>query len=221
MKITFKALFKTVLFIGVFLIVVVAASNVYIIKSTGDDIFTMKDLPTDDYDCIMVLGAGAWGNRPSPILRDRLAMGEALYRSGISKKLLLSGDHHRKGYNEVGVMNDYMLERGIAQGDIFMDHAGLSTYQSMMRAKHVFGVRKMVVVTQKFHMQRALYLANCAGIAALGVAAEDIAYPGASYRESREILARSKDYFNGLLKLESYIGGEPIDIAGDGRQTRD
>ncbi len=221
MKINVKVLFKTVLFIGVLVVITVVASNLYIIKSTEKDIFTMEDLPADDYDCIMVLGAGAWGNRPSPILRDRLAMGEALYRSGAAKKLLLSGDHQRKNYNEVGVMNDYMVEQGITLSDIFLDHAGLSTYQSMMRAKHVFGVHKMIVVTQKFHMQRALYLANCAGIAAVGVAAEDIAYPSASYRESREILARSKDYFNGLLKLESYIGGDPIDIAGDGRQTQD
>ncbi len=196
-------------------------ANTYVIASTNAVIYDIAELVDGDYDCIMVLGAGVRGGRPSPILNDRLARGYQLYQQGYAPKLLLSGDHHTENYDEIAAMQAYMRNAGVPDCDIFMDHAGLSTYESMMRASQVFGVRKMIVVTQQFHINRALYLAKQAGIDAVGVSAAKIAYRGATYRAMREVLARTKDFFIGIIKPKMYIGGPSIDIHGDGSVSDD
>ncbi len=216
-----KKFIKIIIGCLIAIVLVMTVTNLYIVYSTNPAVLSAETLAPANYDCIMVLGAGVRGGRPSPILRDRLAKGYQLYNQGAAPKLLLSGDHHTTNYDEISAMRDYMHGKNVPAVDIFMDHAGLSTYESMIRAKNVFGVRKIIVVTQKFHISRALYLARQVGIKAVGVPAEDIAYVGAAYRNAREVVARSKDFFVGLLKPSSYIGGEPVDISGDGTVTDD
>ncbi|MBO7516034.1 MAG: YdcF family protein, partial [Lachnospiraceae bacterium] len=125
-----------------------------------------------EYDCIMILGCGLWDDEPSPMLKGRLDTGIALYKAGVCDKLLMTGDHSRPDYNEVGAMKMYAINAGVPADDIYLDHAGYSTYESMKRAERIYGVKKMIVVTQKYHMYRALYDAKLAEIEAYGVCDE-------------------------------------------------
>ncbi len=175
-----------------------------------------------DVDCILVLGAGVWNdNRPSAMLEDRLKEGIGLYQRGISNRLLMSGDHGRSEYDEVNVMKQFAMADGIPSSDIFMDHAGFSTYESMYRARDIFKADKVVIVTQGYHLYRALYVAERLGIEAYGVASDPRVYAGQDYRELREILARVKDFFYCLFRPEPTYLGEAIPVNGNGDLTND
>lgn len=176
----------------------------------------------EDADCIVVLGCQVKDNgMPSLMLRDRLDCGNTLYHLGAAPKLLMSGDHGRTEYNEVGTMKQYAVDDGIASEDIFMDHAGFSTYESIYRAKEVFGVETMIIVTQEYHLYRALYIAEKLGLEAYGVPADVQTYAGQSMRDFREILARAKDFVTTLTKpMPTYLG-DKIPIDGNGDVTND
>jgi vancomycin permeability regulator SanA len=155
------------------------------------------------------------------MIEDRLKAAINLYDNNVSKKIIMSGDHGRKEHDEVNVMKNYAMELDVPSNDIFMDHAGFSTYESMYRLKHIFGAKSVVIVTQKYHLYRSLYIARSLGIDAYGYAAEDIKYFGDTYRELREILARDKDFFKSIYKPKSTYLGEPIDLNGSGDVTND
>lgn len=192
-----------------------------------DVIFTSKQYIKNDYselknvDCILILGAGIWDDEPSPMLKDRLDKGIELYKNNVSGKLLMSGDHVSEGHDEVNVMKKYAINNNINSSDVFMDHAGISTYDSIYRLKEIFGVKKVVIVTQKYHLYRAIFIARSLGIEAYGVSAEDIHYNGQALREVREILARDKDFVKSLLKVKSKYSGETVLVSGDGNVTND
>lgn len=156
-------------------------------------------------DYILVLGAGLKNGKPSDMLRDRLDTAIEIYNSGICKKILMSGDHTDKYYDEVSAMKNYAMEKGVKESDIFMDHAGISTYDSMYRAKKLFNAEKIIVVTQRYHIYRALYIAENLGIEAYGSVTSPRLYKGAVYREIREILARDKDLLKCIFKPQSKI----------------
>ena len=171
-------------------------------------------------DCILVLGCGVRPDgQPSLMLRDRLEMGLELYAAGAAPKLLMSGDHGRKDYDEVNVMKDYVMAAGVPSSDVFMDHAGFSTYESMYRARDVFCAESVIIVSQEYHLYRAVFNARQLGLEAWGVAAEDIAYFGQSGRDVREILARTKDFFYCLFRPLPTFLGETIPVSGDGDLT--
>jgi len=153
---------------------------------------------------------------PSLMLRDRLDMGIALYKAGVAPKLLMSGDHSQADYDEVNAMKDYAMAAGVPSEDIFMDHAGFSTYESMYRAGAIFQVERMIVVSQQYHLYRSVYDANQLGIDTWGVAAVKIDYFGAAWREFREVLARSKDWLWCIFRPDPTFLGEAIPISGDG-----
>ena len=168
-------------------------------------------------DCILVLGAGVRADgRPSPMLEDRLLQGIALYKMGASNKLLMSGDNTRKGYDEVNTMKQYALDKGIASEDIFMDHAGISTYDSIYRAKEIFQAENVIIVTQQYHLYRALYISESLGINAYGVSADPRIYVGQELRDLREIMARAKDFVKCIFKPPSSFLGDVIPVSGDG-----
>ena len=133
----------------------------------------------------------------------------------------MSGDHGKTDYNEVETMKQYAIDEGIDSENIFMDHAGFSTYESIYRAKEVFGVKKMVIITQEYHLYRALYIAEKLGIEAYGVASDYHIYAGQFMRDLREILARAKDFVTTIVKPEPTYLGDFIDIHGDGDITND
>ena len=173
-------------------------------------------------DCILVLGCQVKSNGvPSDMLADRLRRGVELYDAGAAPKLLMSGDHGQTEYNEVGAMKQYALDAGIPSSDIFMDHAGFSTYESMYRARYIFQVEKLVIVSQKYHLHRALHIAASLGMEAYGVAADYRTYSGQLHRDIREILARNKDVLTGLFHPKPTYLGETIPISGDGDLTND
>lgn len=178
----------------------------------------MKD--NENADCILVLGAGVYSDgTPTPMLKDRLDRGIQLYKLKLAPKILLSGDNGQVEYNEVAVMLSYALEQGIPEEDIFLDHAGFSTYESMYRAKAIFNVKKALVVTQKYHEFRALYIGKRLGLDVIGISANDTSYSGNVYREIREVLAREKDFFQCIFKPEPTYLGDTIDINGNGQIT--
>ena len=173
----------------------------------------------ENTDCVIVLGAGVRNGSPTPMLRDRLITGISLYKSGAAPKIIMSGDHGREDYDEVNVMKSYAVENGVPDGDIFMDHAGFSTYDSIYRAKAVFEADSIIIVTQKYHLYRALYIAERLGVNAVGVSADLDDYSGQLKRDLREIAARDKDFFSCLFKPEPKYLGEKIPVSGDGNIT--
>ena len=175
----------------------------------------------EEIDCILVLGAGVWGDKPSPMLEDRLKQAIDLYKNNLSSKIIMSGDHGTEEYDEVNIMKKYAIDAGVPSEDIFMDHAGFSTYESIYRAKAIFGAKKIVIVTQEYHLYRALYIAKSLGIDAYGVGADPRQYAGATYRGVREILARNKDFVKCIFKPEPTFLGDTIPVSGSGDITND
>ena len=217
---------KKVLIYGIIIIailmIIVLGINLYVKASTNKQILGENDYTKlSDIDCIIILGAGVWGDKPSPILEDRLLEGIKLYQNNVSDKIIMSGDHGRESYDEVNIMKNYAIERGVKSEDIFMDHAGFSTYESIYRARDIFKAKKIVIVTQKYHLYRALYIAKQLDLEAYGVGADPRQYVGATYREIREILARDKDFIKCIFKPEPTYLGETIPVSGNGDVTND
>ncbi len=183
---------------------------------------TLQALDSFKGDCILILGAGLLPDgSPNLMLRDRLEAGIALYKEGFAPKLLLSGDNGQERYDEVNAMKKYVLEQGVPLEDIFMDHAGFSTYDSMYRADAIFDVKKAIVVTQKYHLYRSLYLAEGFGISPLGVYADQKSYFGQQKRDLREFLARNKDFIKMIIKPKPKFLGDIIPISGNGILSHD
>lgn len=217
-----KEIIKYVAIILIVAIVVVVVINFYVKFSTKKQIIEKTDYSKlENIDCIIVLGAGIWGDRPSPMLEDRLLQAIELYKNNVSSKIIMSGDHGREEYDEVNTMKNFAIEHGVASEDIFMDHAGFSSYESMYRAKEIFDAKKVIVVTQKYHLYRALYIANSLGLEAYGVNSDPRQYVGAMYREAREILARNKDFVKCIFKPKPTYLGETIPVSGNGDVTND
>lgn len=191
--------------------------NLRMINSTKDQIVDINSLK-GDFDAIIVLGCKVNDNVPSLMLARRLEKGIDVYNK-LNTKIILTGDHGRNEYDEVNVMRDYILD-SIPSKDIFLDHAGFNTYDSIYRAKYVFEAKKVVIVTQKYHMYRALYLANSLDLDAVGVVADDIPQKIIMLKnEIREILSRDKNYFLGIFKPKSKYLGEIIPLNQDGIVT--
>lgn len=183
----------------------------------------INNLPMD-LDAIIVLGAGVKDDgTPSDILMDRLKTALEVYKTEVSSKILLTGDHGRKEYNEVRAMKNYVKEQNVDESKIFMDHAGFSTYESMYRARDVFKVKKAVIVTNEYHLPRALYIARKMGIEAYGISSDIRNYYYIKAYKKREILAQVKAFIdiNILKPLPTFLG-EPIPVStSDGRATED
>ena len=216
-----RRVLSVLLILGVLGVLAVLGINWYVTGSISDRILTPEAAAQlEDVDCILVLGCQVWADGdPSHMLEDRLRRGVELYDAGAAPKLLMSGDHGQVEYNEVVAMKQYALNAGIISGDIFMDHAGFSTYESMYRAKEIFGVKKVIIVTQGYHLYRAVYIAESMGLEAYGVASDYRSYAGQMSRDIREILARVKDFGTSIFKPYPTYLGETIPISGDGDLT--
>ena len=198
-------------------------ANGYVKHSTKAHILSPEQAAAlEDVDCILVLGCLVKSDgTPSDMLADRISVGVTLYQNGTSPKLLMSGDHGQKEYDEVNTMKTCAIDAGVPSEDIFMDHAGFSTYESLVRAKEVFGAKKIVIVTQKYHLYRALYMAEALGLEAVGVSADLRGYSGQSVREVRELLARAKDFVYTMVKPAPTYLGDSISLLGSGDVTND
>ena len=202
-------------------VIAVFGINLYVKNFASENI--IEDLSKiEKKDAILVLGCQVKEDGTlSLMLKDRLDKSIQLYKEGISNKIIVSGDHGSKNYDEVNAMKKYLIENGIESQDIFMDHAGFSTYESMYRASYIFNVKKLVVVTQEYHLYRAVYIGNKLGIETIGVPAEKIEYYGQNLRDIREILARDKDFIKCIFKPEPTYLGDSIPVSGNGDITND
>ena len=196
--------------------------NFIVIKKTESNIVALEEAAElSDVDCAVILGAGVREGKPTPMLRDRLLVGIDLYKSGAVKKLIMSGDHGSTDYDEVNIMKSFAVDRGVPDEDIFMDHAGFSTYETIYRAREIFEADNIIIVSQKYHLYRALYIAEKLGIKSVGVSADLDTYRGQTKRDLREILARDKDFFKCLFKPKPTYLGDKIPVSGDGNLTND
>ena len=220
-RIFLKKLFLAVLALAILASAVVFGINLYVKSSTEDKILN-KDSSLPTADCILILGCGVKADgTPSNMLEDRLLTGIELYKQGVAPKLLMSGDHSRVTYDEVNIMKNFAVERGVPSADIFMDHAGFSTYESMYRARDIFLCKSVIVVTQEYHLYRSIYNASRLGLDAVGVCADLRRYRGQASREIREILARNKDFIFCIFTPKPTYLGETIPVIGDGNLTND
>lgn len=194
--------------------------NMYVRSVVAERILTETEAFGTEYDCILVLGSGVNPDgTPGKVLTDRLETGLDLYENGASAKLLMSGDHGRTNYDEVNAMKTYAMNKGVPSEDVFMDHAGFSTYESMYRAAAIFEVEKAVIVTQRYHLYRSVYNALSMGIDAYGVASDLETYRGSLSRELREYLAIVKDFIYCVFQPEPTYLGEVIPVSGNGDLT--
>ncbi|MBR4230607.1 MAG: YdcF family protein [Bacilli bacterium] len=198
-----KVFKKIILLIMIFILLIFITSLFVKIKTTK---YISDNLPSSKkYDYIIVLGSAVYNGKPRAILEARLKKAIDLYQKGVASKILMTGDHKDDGYNEVDVMKNYAIENGVAEDDIILDHLGLSTYDSIYRAINIFQIKKAVIVSQKYHLYRAIYIAKAYGIDAYGVWSETTNDRLQIIREIREILARDKDYIKTLFKVRSSI----------------
>ncbi|WP_417751262.1 SanA/YdcF family protein [Senegalimassilia faecalis] len=202
------------------IVVVFAVTNVVTIVGSKGSIVSADEASISSADAIVVLGASVFADgTPSGILQDRLDDGIALYFAGVAPKLIMSGDNGTESYNEVRVMKQYAIAQGVPSEDIFCDHAGFSTYESMYRAKYVFGCQRIVVATQTYHLYRALWSAKSLGMQATGVSSDYHEYQKQLQYDIREVPARTKDFFKALFRMPSTYVGDAISLDQDGDVT--
>ena len=220
-NINYRRVYKIICVFIVFGIILVLIPNVIVRIYVKNNITYISDSP--NADVAIILGAYVMPNgRLCDMLKDRVDTGIELYNEGKVKKLLMSGDHGQTTYDEVNRMREYAQGKGIPPEDIFMDHAGFSTYESMYRAKEIFKVESSLIVTQKFHLPRSIYIAKRFGIKANGVIADKYDYAGQEYNILREVLAITKDFYKtNIFRVKPTFLGDSIPIDGDGTITQD
>ena len=213
-------LLAAVLAIAFAVVLVFAGTNAAAILTTQDDIVDQQAAASFDADAIIVLGASVHPDgTPSGILQNRLDDGIALYFAGAAPKIIMSGDNGTESYNECWAMKQYAISQGVPSEDVFCDHAGFSTYETMYRARHVFGAERIVVATQTYHLYRALYDAQGVGMEAIGVPSDYGEYANQSWYDIREVFARTKDFFQVLFSVPSTFVGDPISLDQSGDVT--
>ena len=213
------SLLAAVLLIGL----CVLGVNIFVKSSVSDKIVTVEKAKDMNADCIIVLGAGLRPDgKPTWMLEDRIKVGDELYKNHAAPKIIMSGDHGRESYDEVNAMKKYAKSEGVPSKDIFMDHAGFETYDTMYRARDVFGAKKVIIVTQKYHLYRAMYAAKKLGLDAYGVSATKRKYDNKQWiRDMREWLARVKIFGKCITKPKPKFLGKKIDLSGSGDVTND
>lgn len=222
-----EKLMKIFLAFIVAFIAVVLGINGFVKITAGRRITTIERLTKEkgtekQIDAVLVLGAQVKPDGSlSKMLKERLDTGISIYKAGLTDRMIMSGDHGSDDYDEVNAMKSYAIGQGVPSECIFMDHAGFSTYESMYRAKEIFEAENLVVVTQKYHMYRALYDAKALGIEAKGVICDTKVYRGDRYRKLREAAARIKDVGYTIAKPKPTYLGDVIPVTGNGDVTND
>ena len=205
---------KRMLLVVIVGLVLLLSLNLYIHLTTAAYITDGQQNLSPAYTAL-VLGAKVYeSGRPSAVLRDRLDSALELYQSGKVKRFLLSGDHGKKEYDEVNHMRIYLQRKGVPKRDIFLDHAGFDTYNSVVRARDIFEAEDIIIVTQDFHLPRAVFIARNKGLSARGFIADKRTYPREKYLRIREGLASVKAAMELLINRSPKFGGEKIPITG-------
>lgn len=208
-----KKYFKIALYLAIIGLISIIAVNYYVKSSTKTKIYySVKKFPKNDVG--IIFGAGINGNQPSKYLKDRLDAGILLYKMKRINKILLSGDNGRDEYDELTVMKNYCYNHGVDTTKIFIDYAGFDTYSTMYRAKHIFKIKRATLISQKYHLNRAIYIGQKLGIKSSGYSANNGEYLGYNYVCFREYLSVFKAFFDVLRNREPHFLGTQIDING-------
>lgn len=208
--------------IGLLAVVVLAfAVNMVVVISSSA--FISDDLEAiPSADAGLILGARVFNDgRLSHMMQDRADAAVELYESGKVKKLLMSGDHGTTEYDEVNTVKNYLLEKGVRPEDLFLDHAGFDTYDSLYRARDIFGAHSVIVVTQKFHEPRAVFIGRSLGMDVHGYIADKREYQGILWNEFREIFSRTKAGVDVVIGAQPKFLGEKIPLDGDSQLSWD
>lgn len=199
---------------------VVLLTNSNVTDETEKLIFTeLKDVPKTKV--AIIFGAGINGDQPSRYLKDRLDAGISLYKNNKVDKILLSGDNGRDEYDELSVMKLYCQKNGVDTTKIYIDYAGFDSYSTMYRAKHIFYVDTAILVSQKYHLNRCIYLGDKLGIKSFGYSADRGVYSGYKYYASREKLSVSKAVLDVIRNRRPKYLGEPVDINKESNYTKE
>lgn len=202
-------------------VILIFLLDIYMVDSARDRIYKSVKTVPPAYTALVLGAYVSKSGVPSYFLRDRLDCALELYRAKKVKRLLLSGDHGTVDYDEVNHMRDYLLENGVDTRDIFLDHAGFDTYSSIVRAKEIFGVKEMIIVTQEFHLSRAIYIAKHKNVKSYGIIADKTNYGSLAYLNFREKIARIKAFVEVITNKKPKYLGEKIPITGDSRKSYD
>ena len=222
MKKIFKRLIILALVMVIALGIFVFVINYKVVKYARRYMLSENAVDKYNYDAAVVLGASVKKDKtPSLMLQDRLDKAVVLYTSGVVKRVIMTGDHIDDYYNEVNPMKDYAVGKGIDSNNIFLDHYGISTYDSMYRMKEVFSTEKPLIITQDYHLYRAIYIARKLGMDAYGISSNEREYTMQFYYDFRELLARVKDYFKVMKKPTSKYKSSKISLATDGDLTNE
>ena len=182
-----------------FLLIFFLVINRLVVSGAGKITIGNKDYTIDEtYDAIVVLGAGLRADgTPSNMLEDRLKGAIELYKKGIAPKIILSGDCSGEDYDEVSSMKKFCIDNGVVESDIIRDDKGFSTYETMENVVKTMGYKKIMVVTQKYHLYRSVYIARRMGAHADGFATDyrEYIFLAQRKRDIREMVARVKDFF--------------------------
>lgn len=194
--------------------------NIWVIEKADDYVISAEEAKELNADCIIVLGALVYPDGSlSDILRHRVMTAVELFNLGASNRLLMSGDNSRENYNESAAMKAYAVKLGVPSEKIFQDYAGFSTYETMYRARDVFRAKKVIIVTQKFHISRAVYLARSLGLEAYGVICDRGTYQTEFINNLRETGARVKAVYSAVFQPKPTYLGDAIPISGNGDDT--
>ncbi len=221
MKKVIKKLIVISIILGILALPSILAIDKYV-QNIGSK-YIVDPMIITEAEAILVLGAYVFPDGTvSHMLNDRLTIGYELYSQGKAPKIIVSGDHGQKEYDEVNAMKDFLINKGVPEQDIFMDHAGFSTYESIYRARDIFKVDKLIIITQEYHLKRAVFIARELGLQAYGVPSDIRYYLVMEQYKLREIAARNKDFFLAkIIKPKPTFLGEEIPVSGDGRVTHD
>ena len=208
-----KKYLKILFYITIIGLIAIVSVNLYVKSATKKHVYnSMKRFPKNDVG--IIFGAGINGDQPSKYLKDRLDAGILLYKAKRINKILLSGDNGRDEHDELTVMKNYCFKHGVDTSKIFIDYAGFDTYSTMYRAKHIFKIKKATLISQRYHLNRAIYIGQELGIKSVGYSANSGEYLGYKYVTTREYLSVFKAFFDVLRDRDPHFLGNTIDING-------
>lgn len=215
-----KKYFKIALYLAIIGLVAIVSINYHVNSSTKKYIhYSIKKFPKNDVG--IIFGAGINGNQPSKYLKDRLDAGIMLWKAKRINKILLSGDNGREEYDELTVMKNYCYTHGVDTTKIFIDYAGFDTYSTMYRAKYIFKIKKATLISQEYHLNRAIYIGNKLGIKSAGYSANKGQYLGYDYVRFRESLSICKAFCDVFRNREPHFLGGEININGMSNYSKD
>jgi SanA protein len=205
--------FKKLFYLSLIGLVLVFGINFYVKSKTNFLIFYSENkIPKNKVG--IIFGAGINGDKPSKYLKDRLDAGIKLFKAKKINKILLSGDNGSDAHDELTVMKIYCFKNGIDTTKIYIDYAGFDTYSTMFRAKNIFKIDKAILITQEYHLNRAIYIGNNLGIESIGFSANQGEYRNYNYVRFREYFSICKSVIDVIRNREPHFLGTEINING-------